>query len=74
MSDRASSKSVHSALGQYLSNRSDLGIGRAVCEAVLESVNPFVPEAARLPRRWFVLFALLLGTLLGCFVYFNYLI
>jgi len=74
MSDRADSKSVLRALGQYLSNRSDLGIGKAVCEAVLEPANPFAPKAARLPRRWFVLFVLLVGTLLGCFVYFNNLI
>ena len=74
MSDRADSKSVLSALGQYLSNRSDLGIGKAVCEAVLEPSNPFAPKAARLPRRWFVLFALLVGTLLGSIVYFNDLI
>ena len=74
MSDRADSKSVLRALGQYLSNRSDLGIGKAVCEAVLEPANPFAPKAARLPRRWFVLCALLVGTLLGCFVYFNDLI
>ena len=74
MSNRAGSKSVFSALGQYLSNRSDLGVSKAVCDAVLEPVNPFAPKAARLPRRWFVLFALLVGTLLGCFVYFNNLI
>ena len=74
MSDRADSKSVLRALGQYLSNRSDLGIGKAVCEAVLEPANPFAPKASRLPRRWFVLFALLAGTLLSCFAYFNNLI
>jgi hypothetical protein len=74
MSDRACSKSVHNALGQYLSDRSDLGVGKAVCDALFEPVNPFAPKAARLPRRWFVLFALLAGTLLGCFVYFNNLI
>ena len=74
MSDRAGSKSVHSALAQYLSTRSDLGVSKAVCDSVLEPVNPFAPKDTRLPRRWFVLFALLLGTLLGCFVYFNNLI
>ena len=74
MSDRAGSKSVYSALGQYLSNRSDVGVGKAVREAVLEPANPFDGKAARPPRRWFVLFALLAGTLLGCFAYFNNLI
>jgi len=74
MSDRAGSKSVHSALSQYLINRSDVGVGKAVRDAVLEPANPFDHQAARLPRRWFVLFALLAGTLLGCFAYFNNLI
>jgi len=74
MSDRADSKSVHSVLIQYLSNRPDVGVGKAVRDAVLEPANPFDPKAARLPRRWFVLFALLAGTLLSCFAYFNNLI
>ena len=71
MSDRAGSKSVYSALGQYLSNRSDVGVGKAVREAVLEPANPFDPKAARPPRRWFVLFSLLAGMAIGFFLYFN---
>ena len=74
MSDRAGSKSVHGVLIQYLSNRPDVGVGKAVRDAVLEPANPFDPKAARLPRRWFVLFALLVGTVLSCFAYFNNLI
>ena len=73
-SDRAGSKSVHRALSQYLSNRSDVGVGKAVRDGMLEPANPFEPKATRLPRRWFVLCALLAGTLLGCFAYFNNLI
>ena len=65
---------MHSVLIQYLSNRPDVGVGKAVRDAVLEPANPFDPKAARLPRRWFVLFALLAGTLLSCFAYFNNLI
>ena len=74
MSDRAGSKPVHSVLIQYLSNRPDVGVRNAVRDAVLEPANPFEPKATRLPRRWFVLFALLDGALLGCFAYFNNLI
>ena len=74
MSDRAGSKSVHSALSQYLINRSDVGVGKAVRDAVLEPANPFDHQAARAPRRWFVLFMLLGGSLVACFVYFNDLI
>jgi len=71
MSDRAGSKSVHSALSQYLINRSDVGVGKAVRDAVLEPANPFDPKAARLPRRWCVLFSLLAATAFGFFFYFN---
>ena len=71
MSDRADSKSVLSALGQYLSNRSDLGVGRAVRDAVLEPANPFEPKATRPPRRWFVLCFLLAAMAFGFFFYFN---
>ena len=71
MSDRANSKSVYNILRQYLRDRPDLGIGKAACDSVLEPLNPFDSKAKRAPRRWFVLFALLGGTLVGCFAYFN---
>ena len=71
MSDRAGSKSVYSALHQYLSNRSDVGVGKAVRDAVLEPANPFDGKAARQPRRWFVLFSLLAAMVIGFFLYFN---
>jgi hypothetical protein len=71
MSDRASSKSVYGVLWQYLSNRPDLGIRKAACDSVLEPLNPFDSKAKRVPRRWFVLFVMGVGTLLGCFAYFN---
>jgi hypothetical protein len=72
MSDRSTTKSVYGSLRQYLRERSDLGIGKAVRDSVLEPLNPFDTKAARAPRRWFVLFMLLGGSLLGCFVYFNH--
>ena len=62
---------MHSALSQYLSNRSDVGVGKAVLDAVLEPANPFDPKAARPPRRWFVLFSLLAAMAFGFFFYFN---
>jgi hypothetical protein len=54
-----------------LSNRPDVGLGKAVRDAVLEPANPFDSEAARLPRRWFVLFSLLAAMVFGFFLYFN---
>ena len=74
MTERFGRKQVHDGLGQYIRNRTDIGVGKGLRDAVLEPANPFAPKAARLPRRWFVLFVLLVGTLLGCFVYFNNLI
>jgi hypothetical protein len=71
MRNRAGCKSVYGALSQYLSNRSDVGIGKAVRDAVLEPANPFDPKAGRPPRRWFVLFSLLAAMVLGFFLYFN---
>ena len=73
MSDSTTTKSVFGILGQYLRDRSDLGISNAVRDSVLEPLNLFDTKAARAPRRWFVLFGLLGGSLLGCFVYFNHL-
>ena len=74
MSDSTTTKSVCGVLRQYLRDRSDLGIGNAVRDSVLEPLNPFDTKAARAPRRWFVLFGLLGGLLVCCFVYFNNLI
>lgn len=74
MSDSTTTKSVFGILRQYLRDRSDLGIGNAARDSVLEPLNPFDTKAARAPRRWFVLVVLLGGSLLGCFAYFNNLV
>ena len=73
MSDSTTTKSVFGILHQYLRDRSDLGIGKAVRDSVFEPLNPFESNKTRAPRRWFVLFVLVGGSLLGCFVYFNHL-
>jgi hypothetical protein len=69
--DQFTAEAVHDALAENLKNRPDLGLRNALAERVLESRNPFEPEAARPPQRWFVLFSLLALLALGCFVYFN---
>ena len=71
MDDRASSKSAYNIVWQYLRDRPDLGIGKAACDSVLEPLNPFDSKARRAPRRWFVLFVVLAGALLGFFAYFK---
>jgi len=62
---------VRSLLRGYLNDRPDLGLGKASLAIVLEPANPFEPEAARPPRKAFVLAVLCLLALLGVFVYFN---
>jgi hypothetical protein len=64
-------KDVHAALCQYLRSRPDIGAFKAIGDLVLEPRNPFAPEAARAPRRWFVFFMLIATLLFASFVYFG---
>jgi hypothetical protein len=65
-------KQFDEVIDDNLRRRSDLGIWKAIADLVLESANPFEPQAARQPKRWFVLVTLLLLLAGGCFLYFNY--
>ena len=71
MTDRFTVKTVYNTLSQYIRDRADIGANKAVLDNVLEPANPFEPEAARPPRRWFVLFCLVPALVFGCFSYFN---
>jgi hypothetical protein len=71
MTERFGRKQVHGELGQYIRNRTDIGVGEGLRDAVLELANPFEPKATRPPRRWFVLCFLLAATAFGFFFYFN---
>ena len=71
MAELLTAKSVHDTLRQYARNRSDLGVGKAILDGLLEPASPFDRKGARSPKRWFVLFALLAALAFGCFVYFN---
>jgi hypothetical protein len=71
MAEELTVEAVHAMLEQHLSNRSDLGISSAVVTRVFSSRNPFEPESARKPQRWFVLFSTLSLAAIGAFVYFN---
>ena len=62
---------VRSLLKEYLNDRPDVGLGKAVSAMVLEPANPFETEAPRHPRKAFVLAVLCLLALLGVFVHFN---
>ena len=71
MTERFRRKQVYGGLSQYIRNRPDLGVGKAIRDGMLEPANPFEPKAARLPRRWFVLCSLLAAMAFGFFFYFN---
>ena len=71
MTDRFTVKTVYNTLIQYIRDRADIGANKAVLDNVLEPANPFEREAARPPRRWFVLFCLVSALVFGCFSYFN---
>jgi hypothetical protein len=71
MTDGISDREVYEALRQYMVNRPDIGWGKVMCDGMLESANPFDRQAARPPRRWFVLLCLVSAFLFGFFSYFN---
>ena len=71
MTDRFTVKTVYNTLSQLIRDRADIGANKAVLDNVLEPANPFEREAARPPRRWFVLFCLVSALVFGCFSYFN---
>lgn len=71
MKDPFTVKPVYKTLSQYIGNRADIGAGKAMGDGVLEPSNPFERNAARPPRRWFVLFSLVSALVFGCFNYFN---
>ena len=71
MAERFTGKQAFGGLSQYMRNRPDVGLGKAMRDGALEPSNPFERKAARPPRRWFVLLSLLAAMVLGFFVYFN---
>lgn len=71
MTDRVTVKTVYNALRQYMRNRPDVGLAKAMRAAMFETANPFDRKAARPPRRWVVLFCLVSALVFGCFGYFN---
>lgn len=71
MANLVTAKEVLTTLRHNLRSRSDLGLGKAVADRVLEPPNPFEPGLIRRPQRWFVLLCLISLAALGAFVYFN---
>ena len=71
MTEAVRGKRAYDALRMYMRNRPDIGLGRAVCDGILEAANPFDAKATRPPQRCFVLFGVVIGMGVGFFFYFN---
>jgi hypothetical protein len=71
MANPVTAKEVLTNLRHNLRSRSDLGLGKAVADRLLEPPNPFEPGLVRRPQRWFVLLSIILMAALGAFVYFS---
>jgi hypothetical protein len=52
--------------------RSDLGLRKTLTRHLCEPPNPFEPNSARRPHRWFVLFGVVSLATVGAVVYFNF--
>ena len=72
MAEECTAKEMHAILVKHLKGRQDVGLWKGLLDFVLEPPNPFEPEKRREPRKEFVLVAVLVGLLVGAFVYFNF--
>jgi len=63
---------VRIALDRYFAAEREMGVRKAVVNLMFESANPFEPTMNRTPRRWFVLFCILLTASTSAFLYFNF--
>jgi hypothetical protein len=71
MANPMTAKEVLTTLRHNLRSRSDVGLGKAVADRLLEPPNPFEPGLVRRPQKWFVVLCIISVAALGAFVYFN---
>jgi hypothetical protein len=71
MAEPLTVKHIYELLGNYLNQRSDIGVCKGLLGCVLESSSPFDSKSMRSPKRWFVLSVLLATSALGLFIHFN---
>ncbi len=71
MMENLTVKLVDKALRQYERKRPDMGAANAIFDWLAEPASPFDPKSARPPKRWAVLFFLLVVLAVGVFIYFN---
>jgi len=63
---------MHAWIEESLGQRSDLGLGKAIVNMLLEAPNPFDARARRKPKAGVVVGAILCAAAAGCFCYFNF--
>ncbi len=71
MQERISLGEAHARLEEYLKQRRDIGLRKAIANMILEPPNPFDPEARRKPKAGFVVATILFVAVAVSFVYFN---
>jgi hypothetical protein len=72
MPTQISSNEMHAWLKESLGQRSDIGVKKAVVNALFEPANLFDPRARRKPKSAFVLGAILFAIAAACFFFFNF--
>ena len=72
MATQVSSHEVHAWIKEFLGQRSDIGLKKAIVNTLFEPPSPFDPRARRTPKAGFVIGALLSAIAVACFCYFNF--
>ncbi len=68
MPDPLTVKYVYDVTRQYARKCPDIGVSKALLDALLEPTSPFDSKGMRAPKRWFVLFSFLAVFMFTCFV------
>ena len=72
MPEYVTPEEMHSRLMRLVKKRPDIGFKNTALNKALEPPNPFQPDSKRRLARGFILFLLLLSSLVSSFLYFNF--
>jgi hypothetical protein len=72
MPTQVSSNVALAWIKESLRRRPDIGLKNAIVNTLFEPPSPFDPRARRKPKTGFVIGAILSGTAVACFWYFNF--
>ena len=65
-------RDVHAWIKEFLRQRPDIGLRKAIVNMFFVTPNPFDPRARRIPKTGFLVGTILFAASLGCFCYFNF--